>query len=304
MLHQRFQPLPSVLAPLIVGVTLLCVGALVPIAAAPESPPAPPASAQPSPSGGAKPQGITPASNSAWNIISLLGFLLGGAAVLGLWGMYKSQNRLVNRIEVLDQRLKKLNNRQESSNLNRTTQLTSLQDSAARLHSDWQKDHQTLQRLASQVDSLDYHYNALKSGLDRLSQLSQTNVPAPLPNCDDCIAALNRGDKTLLRSLVNAELNITLESEEALQRGTSSTPTRLMEVHGGGSYLLVSRGDIHWLLPTVQTLGSFSANQPQKGIFDYAREAVTVPELLRAAEVVSTEGGWEVVNKGVVIVAV
>ena len=43
-----------------------------------------------------------------------------------------------------------------------------------------------------------------------------------------------------------------------------------MEVHGGGSYLLVSRGDNHWLLPTVQTLGSFSANQPQKGIFDYA----------------------------------
>jgi uncharacterized protein HemX len=84
----------------------------VPIAAAPESPPAPPASAQPSPSPGtkqAKQQGITPASNSAWNIISLLGFLLASGS--GAGAMADVQGRiieLVKTIEALDQRLKKL----------------------------------------------------------------------------------------------------------------------------------------------------------------------------------------------------
>ncbi len=340
MLHQN-RSFP--LTPVLLSLVLLSLGPLCPtkLRAEPANPPptkekapvpqavSPAAGATPASPGTKPSRGWIPTPDSGWEIIGILGFLLASGAGVGLWRVNRSHHQLLETIEALDQRLRKFRTSQETSNLNRTTELASLQDSSARIRSDWQKDRQTLQSHASQIESLNYHYNVLKASLDRLNQLSEINLPAPqgswsptspelgfqdspelestgepdLPNCNDCVAALNRGDKALLRSLVSAELNITLESEEALQRGTSSTPTGLMEVHGGGSYLLVTRGDNHWLLPTVQTLGSFSANQPQKGIFDYKREAVTVPELLRAAEVIPTKAGWGVVNKGVVIVA-
>jgi hypothetical protein len=117
------------------------------------------------------------------------------------------------------------------------------------------------------------------------------------------LSALHRYDRSALRRMVQEELNITQDSEDALIRGTSTLSTKLLCVSGGGSYLLIPHAERHWLFPTAQTLASFSTNQPQKGIFDYERLSLSAADLRKPAEVQEIAGGiWEVISKGIVMV--
>jgi hypothetical protein len=110
-----------------------------------------------------------------------------------------------------------------------------------------------------------------------------------------------RNDRAALRRLMNEELNITQNSEDALMK-TSSFPTQLEVVKAGGSYLLIHRAGRHWLVPEFQILSSFTTNQLAKGIFSYDREGISSAELRRPAEVRDLGGLWEVVVMGVIAV--
>lgn len=114
-------------------------------------------------------------------------------------------------------------------------------------------------------------------------------------------AAQNR-DRSLLRRITTAELNITSESEDSLIRGSVSHATQLRSVPGGGSYVLITVEERNWLFPTFLTLESFNTNQPAKGIFAYERQLVSSAELKLPAEVKEVGGLWEVVKQGIVIV--
>lgn len=132
--------------------------------------------------------------------------------------------------------------------------------------------------------------------------------PPPVSHADEVTAAYTSAvlsnDRSRIRSMTKAELNITQESEDALTRGTSIFNTQLHNVPGGGSYLLIERGSKNWICPTAQTLCGFTTNKPQKGIFEYEESASTSSaELREPAEVQEIrEGVWEVINKGVVLV--
>ena len=115
-------------------------------------------------------------------------------------------------------------------------------------------------------------------------------------------AAVLSNDRSQIRSIAIAELNVTQASEDALIRSTSNIDTQLEIVAGGGSYLLISHGNKYWVCPTVQTLTSFTSYKPQKGIFNYEEvSTVSTAELKLAAEVEQiSEGVWEVISKGIV----
>lgn len=112
--------------------------------------------------------------------------------------------------------------------------------------------------------------------------------------------ALDRNDRQALRHMQLKELNITSESEDLLLKGTSSQPTKLEVVTGGGSYMVVGGEGRFWLFPTAQTLHSFSMNQPQKGIFRYEREILSRPIVRRPAEVREQDTYWIIVTQGVI----
>lgn len=115
-------------------------------------------------------------------------------------------------------------------------------------------------------------------------------------------AAAQHRDRSLLRRIATAELNITSESEDCLFRGSVSHATQLRSVPGGGSYVLIAVEDRNWLFPTFLTLESFNTNQPAKRIFTYQPQLVSSAELKLPAEVKEVGGLWEVVNQGIVIV--
>ena len=140
---------------------------------------------------------------------------------------------------------------------------------------------------------------------------SPTPKPEPTPEpqvsyADELIAiysaAVLSNDRSQIRSIAIAELNVTQASEDALIRSTSNIDTQLEIVAGGGSYLLISHGNKYWVCPTVQTLTSFTSYKPQKGIFNYEEvSTVSTAELKLAAEVEQiSEGVWEVISKGIV----
>ena len=118
------------------------------------------------------------------------------------------------------------------------------------------------------------------------------------------LAAVLSNDRSRIRNITTAELNITQASEDALIRGTLNLETQLENVAGGGSYILISHGGKYWACPTVQTLTSFTSYKPQKGIFNYEESStLSTAELKQAAEVrLIGEGMWEVVSKGIVLV--
>ena len=140
---------------------------------------------------------------------------------------------------------------------------------------------------------------------------SPTLKPEPTPEpqvsyVEDLIAiysaAVLSNDRSQIRSIAIAELNVTQASEDALIRSTSNIDTQLEIVAGGGSYLLISHGNKYWVCPTVQTLTSFTSYKPQKGIFNYEEvSTVSTAELKLAAEVEPiNEGVWKVASKGIV----
>ena len=118
------------------------------------------------------------------------------------------------------------------------------------------------------------------------------------------LAAVLSNDRSRIRNITTAELNITQASEDALIRGTLNLETQLENVAGGGSYILISHGGKYWACPTVQTLTSFTSYKPQKGIFNYEESStLSTAELKQPAEVrLIGEGIWEVVSKGIVLV--
>jgi hypothetical protein len=113
--------------------------------------------------------------------------------------------------------------------------------------------------------------------------------------------AFFRGDRSSLRNMSSDQLNITQSSEDSLVK-TSVLPTLLEVVQNGGSYLLISRDDRHWLVPEFQILTSFTTTQPAKGIFAYHRENISTADLRWPAEVREVGGLWEVVNMGLIAV--
>ena len=112
--------------------------------------------------------------------------------------------------------------------------------------------------------------------------------------------AINRGDRQALRHLRFKELNITIESEDSLLRGSGGQATKLEAVQGGGSYMVVSGEGQYWLFPTAQTLDSFSMNQPQKGIFNYEHEILSKPVVKKPAAVTEEGACWVVTAQGVI----
>ena len=127
-------------------------------------------------------------------------------------------------------------------------------------------------------------------------------APPQPPSINDWIAALNHGQRESLRGHVSIQLNITKESEDAIQMGRSDA-TCLEDVTAGGSYLRVSCGQEHWLLPTERTLASFRSYQPSKGLFTYETMISGDPQVLRACRLEENGKGWRVVAPGVIRVA-
>jgi hypothetical protein len=117
------------------------------------------------------------------------------------------------------------------------------------------------------------------------------------PGLDDLVAALNAGDKALLREVVCRQLDITKASEDAIQMGRTGE-TRLEEVNGGGSYLGFDLEGEHWLLPTERTLEGYATQQPLKGIFQFAPGSGSRARLLRAARLSPEGEEWSVAEPG------
>lgn len=142
------------------------------------------------------------------------------------------------------------------------------------------------------------------------SYIPETSPPQEIPEELGCqvtalyLSAILSNDRNRIRSIAKAELNITQSSEEALTRATTAVATQLQTVFGGGSYLLIEYGSKNWICPTVQTLTSFSAIKPLKGIFDYEGiTSVSTAELRQPAEAQQIRDGiWQVVSKGIVLV--
>lgn len=118
---------------------------------------------------------------------------------------------------------------------------------------------------------------------------------------DEFIRIYSINNRSELRRLAPLQLNITLNSEEALMRSTNA-PTQLEVVQTGGSYLLIQQDTKNWLVPDFQTLSSFTTNQLKKGIFTYIHEPISEAVLRRPAEVKDIGGLWEVVTMGVIAI--
>lgn len=148
-------------------------------------------------------------------------------------------------------------------------------------------------------------FSAFLAGMTQASEASPGQPPTRTPlnaTIKEYQAAALGKDRSLLRKMTTAELNITGESEDSLVRGATSHVTQLRSVPGGGSYILIAVEANNWLFPTFLTLESFNTNQPVKGIFTYERKLVSSAELKLPAEVKEVGSLWEVVKQGTVIV--
>lgn len=121
--------------------------------------------------------------------------------------------------------------------------------------------------------------------------------PDRRPSLHDLIAALNAGEKAVLRELACRQLDITKSSEDAIQMGRTGE-TRLEEVSGGGSYLGFDLVGEHWLLPTERTLEGYTTQQPLKGIFRFQSGPGSRARLLQAARLNPEGEQWSVAAPG------
>ena len=157
----------------------------------------------------------------------------------------------------------------------------------------------------NKIPSSSAGFSAFLAGIAQASQESPDQPPTRTPlkaTIKEYQTAAQSKDRSLLRRMTTAELNITSESEESLVRGSTSHVTQLRSVPGGGSYILIAVEANNWLFPTFLTLESFNTNQPVKGIFTYERKLVSSAELKLPAEVKEVGSLWEVVKQGTVIV--
>jgi len=262
-------------------------------------------------------------------IISGLGFL-SGISALAL-----SRLVIIPRIKDAKNRLKKL----EASESNRSFligELTELNDRLAKFIQTSEKEISRIEVVSkNDLKAMQNNLENLENQLQMLKILAPdpetrsvilTNsmpkqllsppgppTPTPEPTPEPQVsypdeltaiysAAVLSNDRSRIRSITIAELNITQASEDTLIRGTLNIDTQLEHVAGGGSYILISHGSKYWVCPTVQTLTSFTSYKPQKGIFNYEEASrVSTAELKQAAEVKQiSEDVWEVLSKGIV----
>lgn len=114
-------------------------------------------------------------------------------------------------------------------------------------------------------------------------------------------AAVNRGDRQLVKSETRAQLNITHASENAISMGRLNE-TQLEEVSAGGSYWATSFDGETWLYPTEQTLKGYTQFQRPTGIFNYTRQPIAFAQVVSPARLTLSGSIWQVAEPGTIAV--
>lgn len=130
---------------------------------------------------------------------------------------------------------------------------------------------------------------------------SQPFPPCPAQKQAELTAAVNRGDRQVVKSETRAQLNITHASENAISMGRLNE-TQLEEVSAGGSYWAASFAGETWLYPTEQTLKGYSQTQRPTGIFNYTRQPIPSALVLSPARLTLSGNLWQVVEMGSIAV--
>jgi hypothetical protein len=130
---------------------------------------------------------------------------------------------------------------------------------------------------------------------------SQTYIQSSQQKLAEITAAVNRGDRQVVRSENQAQLNITNESENAISMGRLNE-TQLEEVTAGGSYWIASIGAETWLYPTEQTLKGYSQSQRPTGIYTYVRQPIPSAQVVSPARLALNGSLWSVAEPGSIAV--
>lgn len=120
---------------------------------------------------------------------------------------------------------------------------------------------------------------------------------SPAQKQADITAAVNRGDRHVIKSEMQAQLNITNASENAISMGRLNE-TQLEEVTAGGSYWIASFAGESWLYPTEQTLKGYSQSQRPTGIFSYSKQSISSAKVLSPARLEAAGPFWQVIELG------
>lgn len=127
------------------------------------------------------------------------------------------------------------------------------------------------------------------------------SAPSPAQKQAELTAAVNRGDRQVVKAETRAQLNITHASENAISMGRLNE-TQLEEVSAGGSYWAASFAGETWLYPTEQTLKGYSQTQRPTGIFQYIRQSIPSAQVVSPARLTLSGGLWQVVEMGSIAV--
>lgn len=130
---------------------------------------------------------------------------------------------------------------------------------------------------------------------------SQPSAPSPAQKQAELTAAVNRGDRQVVKSETRVQLNITHASENAISMGRLNE-TQLEEVSAGGSYWAASFAGETWLYPTEQTLKGYSQSQRPTGIFNYSRQPIPTAQVISPARLTLSGTLWQVVEMGSIAV--
>lgn len=202
------------------------------------------------------------------------------------------------------------NIRQEYVTINQLRKLVS--ETSARF-AELQSSHQQLeQRYASILVTLNSQRLQYKPEPDPISFRlastvvnppgpSQTYIQSPQQKLAEITAAVNRGDRQVVRAEIQAQLNITNESENSISMGRLNE-TQLEEVTAGGSYWITSIGSETWLYPTEQTLKGYSQSQRPTGIFIYIRQPIASAQVVSPARLALNGSLWSVAEPGSIAV--
>ena len=129
----------------------------------------------------------------------------------------------------------------------------------------------------------------------------QPSAPSPAQKQAELTAAVNRGDRQVVKAETRAQLNITHASENAISMGRLNE-TQLEEVSAGGSYWAATFAGETWLYPTEQTLKGYSQTQRPTGIFQYNRQPIHSAQVVSPARLTLSGGLWQVVEMGSIAV--
>jgi len=256
-------------------------------------------------------QGPWGLSNGLW--LNLVALLLGGTGTV--WSALNSEasrtlsNRLSrnlhnhqNVLEAHERRVNKASNSIEDLQ----GRLTSLSASYQQL----QRETTTLatnielqrkQISAAQVRRSEPGFPLAFPETTYQQQVPKPQVPLPEQQLAELTAAINRGDRQAIRAAMRAQLNITRASENAIVTGRLNE-TALEEVSAGGSYWLTQIGEGVWLYPTELTLKGFAHEQPSKGIFHFNQQAISSPQVMTPARLITNGSNWQIADLGSIAV--